>query len=174
MNQHVKIPFLPPLHGSKEYTLVLDLDETLVHYYEEKNTVLIRPFASQFLKQMAQYYEVVIFTAGTKDYADWALAHLQNSAAYHYIDHRLYRDHTIQCMDVFIKDLSNLGRDLNKCIIVDNITENFLLQPENGISIKSWFDDPDDTALDDLAPLLRQIVEQKVPDIRVALKESKE
>jgi len=77
-------------------------------------------------------------------------------------------------MDVFIKDLSNLGRDLNKCIIVDNITENFLLQPENGISIKSWFDDPDDTALVDLAPLLRQIVEQMVPDIRLALKESKE
>ena len=58
-------------------------------------------------------------------------------------------------MDVFIKDLSCLGRDLSKTIIVDNITENFLLQPDNGISIKSWFDDPDDTALADLAPLLR-------------------
>ena len=76
MNQHVKIPFLPPLRGAKEYTLVLDLDETLVHYYEEKNTVLIRPYAAQFLQEMAQFYEVVIFTAGTKDYADWALAHL--------------------------------------------------------------------------------------------------
>ena len=72
-----------------------------------------------------------------------------------YIDHRLYRDHTIQCMDVFIKDLSQLGRDLDKTIIVDNITENFLLQPDNGISIKSWFDDPDDTALADMAPLLQ-------------------
>ena len=44
---------------------------------------------------MAEYYEVVIFTAGTKDYADWALAHLPNQAAYKFIDHRLYRDHTI-------------------------------------------------------------------------------
>ena len=58
-------------------------------------------------------------------------------------------------MEVFIKDLANLGRDLNKTIIVDNIPENFLLQPENGISIKSWFDDPEDTALADLAPLLQ-------------------
>ena len=58
-------------------------------------------------------------------------------------------------MDVFIKDLSNLGRDLDKTIIVDNITENFLLQPDNGIPIKSWFDDPEDTALADLAPLLQ-------------------
>lgn len=57
---------------------------------------------------------------------------------------------------------------------MDNITENFLLQPDNGISIKSWFDDPDDTALADLAPLLMSIVEQKVVDVRIALKESKD
>ena len=62
-------------------------------------------------------------------------------------------------MEVFIKDLSYLGRELDRTIIVDNITENFLLQPDNGITIKSWFDDPDDTALMDMAPLLRQIVE---------------
>lgn len=49
MNQHVKVPFLPALSSNKEYTLVLDLDETLVHYYEEKNTVLIRPYATAFL-----------------------------------------------------------------------------------------------------------------------------
>jgi predicted HAD superfamily phosphohydrolase YqeG len=46
MNLNVKVPFLPPLTGEKIYTLVLDLDETLVHYYEEKNTVLLRPYAS--------------------------------------------------------------------------------------------------------------------------------
>lgn len=40
-----------------------------------------------------------------------------------------------------------MGRDLNRTIIVDNITENFLLHPENGISIKSWYDDPFDDAL---------------------------
>ena len=76
---------------------------------------------------MARLYEVVIFTAGTKDYADWALEHLPNRTARKYIDHRLYRDHTISCMEVYIKDLSLLGRELDRTIIVDNITENFLL-----------------------------------------------
>jgi CTD small phosphatase-like protein 2 len=66
-----------------------------------------------------------------------------------------------------------LGRDLNKTIIVDNIAENFLLQPENGISIKSWYNDPSDTALLELTPLLVQIVVQQVSDVRVALRESK-
>ena len=123
---------------------------------------------------MARYYEIVIFTAGTKDYADWALEHLANKTARKYIDYRLYRDHTISCMEVYIKDLSCLGRELDRTIIVDNITENFLLQPDNGITIKSWFDDPDDTALVEMTPLLRQIVEQRVPDVRIALRESKE
>lgn len=56
---------------------------------------------------------------------------------------------------VFVKDLSRIGRDLSKTIIVDNVAENFQLQPDNGIFIKSWFDDVHDTALSELAPLLK-------------------
>jgi hypothetical protein len=59
-----------------------------------------------------------------------------------------------------VKDLSRIGRDLSKTIIVDNIAENFQLQPENGIFIKSWFTDPEDTALFELAPLLLAIGER--------------
>lgn len=54
-----------------------------------------------------------------------------------------------------MKDLARIGRDLSKVIIVDNIAESFLLQPENGICIKSWYDDPADTALNELAPFLK-------------------
>ena len=69
-----------------------------------------------------------------------------------------------------MKDLSRIGRDLAKTIIVDNVAENFMLQPDNGIFIKSWFDDQNDTALSELAPLLKQIVKKKVPDVRDALR----
>jgi hypothetical protein len=41
---------------------------------------------------------------------------------------------------------------------VDNLAENFLLQPENGICILSWYDDENDDALMQLAPLLISIV----------------
>ena len=55
-------------------------------------------------------------------------------------------------------------------IIVDNIAENFQLQPENGIFIKSWFTDEKDTALFELAPLLVAIAQSKMTDVRDALK----
>ena len=74
------------------------------------------------------------------------------------ISHRLYRQLALPCREFYIKDLSILERDLSKTIIVDNISENFLLQPENGISIKSWYDDEEDTALAELSNLLAQIV----------------
>jgi TFIIF-interacting CTD phosphatase-like protein len=56
-------------------------------------------------------------------------------------------------------------------IIIDNVYENFHLQSENGILIRSWFEDPNDVALYELGPLLRDIASKKVKDVRVALKD---
>ena len=64
-------PYLQPLPASEKdkFTLVLDLDETLIHYEEVGNQgkFLIRPFTYNFLEEMAKYYEVVIFTAAMQD-----------------------------------------------------------------------------------------------------------
>lgn len=62
--------FLPKkAPDAKKYTLVLDLDETLIHYVEEENNafIQIRPYAEEFLEEMSNYYELVIFTAAMKD-----------------------------------------------------------------------------------------------------------
>ncbi len=50
----------------------------------------------------------------------------------------MYRNHTIKVGDVNFKDLSKLGRDLNKVIILENNAENFGLQPKNGLKIKDF------------------------------------
>ena len=61
----VEAPYLQPVKDPKTYTLVLDLDETLVHYFEigSEGHFLVRPGCDTFLKEMSQIYEVVIFTA---------------------------------------------------------------------------------------------------------------
>jgi CTD small phosphatase-like protein 2 len=50
------------------------LDETLVHYDEKSEELNIRPNTETFLTTLEKYYEIVIFTAGLQDYADWALS----------------------------------------------------------------------------------------------------
>mmetsp|Transcript_9462 Transcript_9462/g.8331 ORF Transcript_9462/g.8331 Transcript_9462/m.8331 type:complete len:122 (+) Transcript_9462:210-575(+) len=74
----VQSPYLASLNGylkDKPYTLVLDLDETLVHYFEigDQGKFMVRPGVSNFLKEMNKYYEIIIFTAAIQDYADWAI-----------------------------------------------------------------------------------------------------
>jgi CTD small phosphatase-like protein 2 len=71
---------------------------------------------------------------------------------------------------VYIKDLSRLGRDLRRMIIVDNVPENFQLQQDNGIFITSWFDDVTDTALTELGSILKDIGSRKVKDLREELR----
>ena len=44
------------------------------------------------------------------------------------------------------------------------------MQPENGILIKSWYDDPNDVALKQLGKILKKLVQINPDDIRIALR----
>ena len=128
---------------------------------------MVRPGCVQFIETMAQYYEIVIFTAALQEYADQVIDQIDVG---NNIKYRLYRQHTSQNGPFLVKDLSLLGRDINKTIIIDNISDNFILQPDNGIFISTWYDDMKDRFLDEITPLLREIVERQVPDVRRALR----
>lgn len=62
-------PFLPRIEPHLTYTLVIDLDETLVHFeeHEDYGQFFVRPYATEFLEKMAKLYEIVIFTAAVQD-----------------------------------------------------------------------------------------------------------
>ena len=147
----------------KRLTLVLDLDETLVHsesiYVPDYNTrvevqlgeakwsvwVRYRPGLFPFLKKANKHCEVVLFTAGLEAYAEAVLAFIDPNRRL--IRHRYYRDSCIEINGVHIKDLSVLGRDLHKVVIVDNSMNAFAGNLDNGILVPSWFNDPSDSVL---------------------------
>lgn len=91
-----------------------------------------------------------------------------------YIKHRLYRQHISFYSGGFVKDISRVGRDLTKIIIIDNTPENFKLQQHNGLAIKTWTDDIRDTQLLDLERILTDISYYKVTDVRPIVRKIKD
>jgi RNA polymerase II subunit A small phosphatase-like protein len=127
---------LPPQAEDKvgKKTLVLDLDETLIHssftpipnpdlvvsVLIDKKDVLVyvqkRPGVNEFLEQAAELYELVTFTASMKSYADPLLDQLD---PHHCISHRLFREHCVYYNGEYVKDLSRLGREMSNIVILD-------------------------------------------------------
>jgi Dullard-like phosphatase family protein len=164
-NGGVPVPFLNT-KSNKPYTLVLDLDETLIHFKSNPNNessgkIMIRPYLYEFLRTIKENYELIIFTAATQDYADPIINAIEKDEKF--FDHRLYRMHTTIVDNDFVKDLSKLGRNLKRTIIVDNMKQNYKNQPKNGITIRPfWGKDVDDSALVDLLDILQKIAYEKL------------
>ena len=155
----IKIPFLPQKKkdDKREYCLVLDLDETLVHFFEDNNEayVKVRMGAENFITALSQYCEIVIFTASTKYYCNIVI---DGFDCKNKIDYKLCREYTDEKDGINIKDLSKLGRDLNKVIIIDNIEDNYKLQPDNGLNIIDFEGDENDNELQYILNDLLEIV----------------
>eukprot|EP00981_Chlorochromonas_danica_P009736 scaffold2801_cov161-Ochromonas_danica.AAC.16 len=170
---------LPAFDGSLP-TLVLDLDETLVHCTVEaveKADVVFpvefngttykvygrkRPYLDYFLEQVAKSFEVVVFTASQRVYADVLMDLLDPQKRL--IKHRLFRESCLLVQGSYLKDLQVLGRDLQRTLLVDNSPYAYGYQIDNGVPIESWYDDDKDTELLKLLGFLRRA--QTVSDVR--------
>jgi CTD small phosphatase-like protein 2 len=171
-NINNKIPYLQNKKDKKKvFTLVLDLDETIISY--QKGTFIPRPGLNKFLTEINKLYEIIVFTSATQNYADSILDSIDKNNIY--FEKRLYRQHTVFINDTFVKDLSKLGRDLSKIIILDNRPQNYSLQKENGIFIRSFYGDNQyDNALINLIPILKNIAKSPYNDVRKELKKLSE
>jgi len=176
----VELPLLPK-YQRKDKTLVLDLDQTLVHstltimnkpdYTMEINVpdtglrtvyVKLRPYLLQFLKFASSLFEVVVFTASPTVYANRVLDRLDPH--HELIDHRMFRHHCHHHHHHkahYIKDLCALGRDLSKVVIIDNSVEAFAFQLDNGVLIEDFLGSPEDTALLRMEDFLVKLAQAK-------------
>ena len=172
---------------SKEFlnkkTLILDLDETLVHSsfvpFENNDIVLnvefegmiyniyvlIRPGAIDFIKKVAKLYEVIIFTASISKYALPLIDILDSDKN---IQYKLTREHCTFLNGIYIKELKKLNRDLNDLIILDNSPLAYSFDIDNGLPIKAWYEDKNDNELDKVYFILEFL--SKVKDARNFIK----
>lgn len=142
-----------------DYVIPVDIEGRICNIF-----VLKRPGTDHFLRTLAQYYELVIYTASLSKYADPLMDMMDPQS---FCTARLFREHCTYMNNVFVKDLSLVGRNLKDSIIIDNSPTSYMLQPECALPILSWYDDPRDNALVEMIPLLIQL--SKVEDVREAI-----
>ena len=159
--------------SQKKYTLVLDLNNTLINY--DKNTVKnniynLRPGLLSFLNTLKPIYELISFTNESKELSEKYLEEIESNKKY--FDYNLYKEHNILIGRNLVKDISKIGRDMKKIIIVDKLYENIKATPQNGILIKPYFGEKDknDTVLFELKKLLILVHKMGYEDIRTAIK----
>ncbi|KAI9140801.1 HAD-like domain-containing protein [Paraphysoderma sedebokerense] len=158
----------PPI--LKKKTLVLDLDETLIHStsrgvrgYDymievmvEKHNCLYyvykRPYVDVFLAKVSEWYNLVIFTASMPEYADPVIDFLDGSR--NILQKRYFRADCTNYNGIYMKDLTIVDQDLSQVALLDNSPVSYAIHQENGIPIEGWINDPHDEALLDLLPFL--------------------
>ena len=137
---------------TRQKTIIFDMDETLVRAefeHERKSTwipdftfvlngdrVLVkeRPFIRDTLSKLAENFELIVFTAGQKDYANKILDQIDHEGKF--FTRRLYRDDCILIDGFYIKDLDIImDRSLQDMVIVDNSLLAFGFHLTNGIPI---------------------------------------
>ena len=133
---------------------------------EYKVGIFVRKGAKEFLTEVSKYFEVGIFTASVKEYADAVIDFLDPNK--NLIKFRLYRNNCINVNDrIFVKDLRIIkGVDITDIILLDNSIYSFSAQLNNGILVNSFYNDKNDIELYNvLGYLLNYIV--KAEDVRI-------
>lgn len=128
----------------------------------------IRPFCSEFLEKVSKYYEIFVFTASCKTYAESIVDLIDPN--FEYIENILNRNHCLVTKrGHFIKDLNIIkNRNLEDIVHVDDTISACALNLNNGIPIIRWENDKQDQELKYLADYLVEI--SSVSDVRVPLK----
>ncbi|KAJ5678382.1 uncharacterized protein N7477_004015 [Penicillium maclennaniae] len=144
-----------------DFTIPVEIEGQYHNIY-----VIKRPGVDQFMKRVGELYEVVVFTASVSKYGDPLLDQLD---IHNVVHHRLFRESCYNHQGNYVKDLSQVGRDLRETIIIDNSPTSYIFHPQHAIPISSWFSDAHDNELLDLIPVLEDLAGPQVQDVSMVL-----
>ena len=169
----IEAPFIKT-PNNKKYTVVLDLDETLINIEikdisSNKCVLHFRPNLFSFLTDIKPFCELITFTSASKEYAQPIINEIELKNKY--FDYNFFREHSIIYGNDFVKDISRIGRDMKKIIIIDNMEENYRLNKKNGIKIAPFYGEINDNVLNELKRILILIFKQGYEDLTVALQD---
>lgn len=152
--------------GCLEFNIFLSKDDNPDAPAESyiRLNVKVRKHLEDILMYLSTMYEIAVFTAGEKDYADTILDFIDGDRTV--IKHRLYRQHCVSpAKGILVKDLRVIAdRDLKDTVLVDNSIVSFAFQLSNGIPIAAFTGDNKDEELLYLVTYLEELFTQ--PDVR--------
>ena len=167
------------IKNQSKKTLILDLDETLVHSafypFQIKSDIILkinldgkshiiyvlkRPNLDFFLKKISELYNVIIFTASLSEYAEPLIDILDPEKKFG----RMFRQNCIKKNGFYIKDLNQFGNNFKDIIIIDNNPISFIMNRDNGLPIMTWYENMNDDELIKFIPLLEFL--SKTEDVR--------
>ncbi|KAJ1960583.1 mitochondrial inner membrane protein required for protein import [Dipsacomyces acuminosporus] len=152
------------------YTLVLNLDDMLIHMDWSKEygwRIAKRPGLDHFLAYMASMFEVVIFSTQPSHSGMIVMERLD---PLEYAPYRLYKDHMRNIDGKNYKDLRTINRDMSKVIMLDIDPEAFALQPENGLLARPFRGEAGDNWIDQITQFLEYIHMMEPKDVRPWIK----
>ncbi|WVO12585.1 hypothetical protein L204_100190 [Cryptococcus depauperatus] len=145
--------------GGHTVEVVVNGRSTMYHVYK-------RPYVDHFLKKVASWYTLVIFTASMPEYADPVIDWLDNGR--NLFSKKLYRESChLQANGSYIKDLELVEKDLGKVCFMDNSPISYSWNKANALPIEGWTSDPNDEALLHSIPVLDSL--RFVNDVRSVL-----
>ncbi|KAL1242747.1 CTD small phosphatase-like protein [Trichinella spiralis] len=152
-------------------TVVFDLDSTLI--YSTKHKLLpaqsrlpslelytaIRPYCNKVLKKIRKSCNIMIFSLGSEQYVHDVCSLIDPNGEY--FDKVFSRNSCTKFCNLYGKDLAKTGADLKRTVLIDDRTESFLVQPLNGILIRPWTGQEDDTELVKMGKLIMKLTKEK-------------
>ena len=168
LQNKIEIPYIKT-PAIKRYTLILDLDKTLSYKNNETNEIILRNGLFSFLSSLKPFYELILFSLDSKNFCDNIINMIERDKKY--FDYKFYKEHSILYENNLVKDISLIGRDITKIIIVDDDEICFKLNKENGIKIYPFTgENNNDNKLFELKKILEDIYVKNFDDVRKVLK----